>query len=114
MKYYELELDGETIKLRLTSSDSVELEKKTGTSILDLVDDYSMATITTFLKYMRRSEVPNFSEKDAYALYDKLIDNGYSMEEIMINVIFEGLCVSGFFKKDNLEELKKEINEDNK
>ena len=36
MKYYELELDGETIKLRLTSSDSVELEKKTGTSVLQI------------------------------------------------------------------------------
>ena len=30
MKYYEIELENETIKLRLTSSDCIEIEKKTG------------------------------------------------------------------------------------
>ena len=30
MKYYELELDGETVKFRLKSSDCLAIEKKTG------------------------------------------------------------------------------------
>lgn len=111
MKYFEVELNGEVIKLRLTSSDCVEIEKKTGKSILDIIDEYSITTIVMFLKYMRRSELPQFSDKDAYELYDKLIDNGYTMERIVFDVVYEALCVSGFFKKEKLVELKKEIQE---
>ena len=108
MKYYEFELEGETIKLRLTSNDCIEIETKTGTKLLDYIQDYSMQTIITLLMYMRRSSVPNFSIKDAGELYDKLIDSeDYgSMESIIYNVIFEGLVVSGFLKKEELEEIK--------
>lgn len=111
MKYFEIELNGEVIKLRLTSADSVEIEKKTGKSILDLIDEYSMTTVVMFLKYLRRSEKPNFSDKEAYELYDKFIDNEYTMESILFDVIYEALCVSGFFKKEKLAELKKELQE---
>ena len=108
MKYYEFELEGETIKLRLTSNDCIEIEKKTGVKLLDYIQDYSMQTIITLLMYMRRSSVPNFSIKDAGELYDKLIDSEEygSMENIIYNVIFEGLVVSGFLKKEDLEEIK--------
>lgn len=108
MKYYEFELNGETIKLRLTSNDCVEIEKKTGQKLLDYIQDYSMQTVLTLLMYMRRSSVPNFSMKDAGDLYDKLVDNEDfgSMEKILYDVIFEGLVVSGFLKKEELEELK--------
>lgn len=111
MKYFEKELNGEVIKLRLTSADSIEIEDKTKQSLLDLIEDYSMKTVVMFLKYLRRSEVPNFSEKDACALYDKFIDNGYTMDQIVFDVIYEALCVSGFFKKEKLAELKKQLEE---
>ena len=52
MKYFTLDLDGEEINFRLTSSDSVELEKKTGVKLLDYIQDYSMVTITNLLKYI--------------------------------------------------------------
>lgn len=108
MKYFEFELNGETIKLRLTSNDCVEIEKKTGQKLLDYMQDYSMQTVLTLLMYMRRSSVPNFSMKDAGDLYDKLIDNEEygSMEKVLYDVIFEGLVVSGFLKKEELEEIK--------
>ena len=108
MKYYEFELEGETIKLRLTSNDCMEIEKKTGVKLLDYIQDYSMQTIITLLMYMRRSSIPNYSIKDASILYDKLIDSEEygSMENIIYNVIFEGLVVSGFLKKEELEKIK--------
>jgi len=108
MKYYEFELNGETIKLRLTSNDCVEIEKKTGQKLLDYIQDYSMQTVLTLLMYMRRSTVPNFSMKDAGDLYDKLIDDEKygCMETVLYDVIFEGLVVSGFLKKEELEEIK--------
>ena len=108
MKYYEFELEGETIKLRLTSNDCIEIEKKTGNKLLDYIQDYSMQTIITLLMYMRRSSVPNFSQKDACDLYDKLINSEEygTMESIIYNIILEGLVVSGFLKKEELELIK--------
>lgn len=106
MKYYEIELNGETIKLRLTSSDSMTIEKKTGVKLLDFIQDYSITTIITLLMYMRRSSVPNFSEKDASELYDKFIDAGYTMKDIIYNVIFEALTVSGFLSQEELKDIK--------
>lgn len=53
MKYFEKELNGEVIKLRLTSADSIEIEDKTKQSLLDLIEDYSMKTVVMFLKYLR-------------------------------------------------------------
>lgn len=109
MKYHEFELNGEVIKLRLTSNDCIEIEKKTGEKLIDYMQDYSMQTIVTLLMYMRRSSVPNFSMKDAGELYDKLIDSEEygNMEAILYDVIFEGLVVSGFIKKEELQEIKK-------
>ena len=108
MKFYEFELDGKTIKLRLTSNDCIEIEKKTGQKLIDYIQDYSMQTILTLLMYMCRSSVPNFSIKDAGELYDKLIDSEEygSMENVLYDVIFEGLVVSGFLKKEELLEIK--------
>lgn len=114
MKYYEFELEGETIKLRLTSNDCIEIEKKTGTKLLDYIQDYSIQTLITLLMYMRRSSIANYSMKEASELYDKLIDSEEygNMESILYDVIFEGLVVSGFLKKEELEEIK--ANKENK
>lgn len=109
MKYYEIDLNGETIKFRLTTADAVTLESKTNTKMMDLVMDYSHTTIATMIRYLRRSEAENFSDKDAYALIDKLIDNGYTIERIVYDIIFEALVVSGFLTKEQLEEVKKEL-----
>lgn len=109
MKYYEIDLNGETIKFRLTTADAVTLESKTNTKMMDLVMDYSHTTIATMIRYLRRSEIDNFSDKDAYALIDKLIDNGYTIERIVYDIIFEALVVSGFLTKEQLSEVKAEL-----
>lgn len=106
MNFYEIELNGETIKFRLKSSDAIAIEKKTNKPILDFIQDSSMTSIITMLTYLRRGEATNFSEKEATELYDLLIDNGYTMEEIVFDIIFEALVVSGFLKKDQLKEIK--------
>lgn len=105
MNYFILDLNGEEIKLRLTSADSMEIEKKTGIKLLDFIQDYSITTITTLLRYMRKSEVPNFSMDDACKLYDKLVDNGYTLEDIIFKVIYEACVASGFLKREDLDEM---------
>lgn len=114
MKYYEIELNGETIKFRLTSSDSMMIEKKTGVKLLDYVQDYAITTVITLLMYMRRSSVPNFSEKDAMKLYDDLVDAGYTLKEILYDIIFEALAVSGFLSQEELKEIKGKVTDNSK
>lgn len=106
MKSYEVELNGETIKLRLRSVDICELEEKNKKSIIDLMKDVSQTTIIMFLMYMRRFEIPNYSKKEASELYDKFIDNDYTMQDVIFNVIYEGLVVSGVMTKGELTSLK--------
>lgn len=114
MNYYLLTLkdkegNEEEIKLRLKSADCIEIEKKTGKSLIELAKDYSMTNLAMLLKYMRRTEIPQFSDVQSYDLLDKIIDNGYTVDEILIEVIYGGLSVSGFLKKEDLDKMKEEI-----
>lgn len=111
MKFYELDLNGEIIKFRLSSADCLEIEEKYKCKMLDYIRDYSHTTILTLLRYLRKSSEPNFSIKNACELMDKLIDNGYTLEKVLYDVIYEALVVSGFLTKEELEETKKETTE---
>lgn len=106
MKYYELELNGRTVKFRLTSNDCMVIEKTTGKSIIEYIQNMSMTTIITLLKYMVRSSITNFSEKDATDLFNELIDNDYTIATIVNDIILEALAVSGFMSKEDLEKIK--------
>lgn len=106
MKFYELEVKGDLYKLRLTSNDCMVIEKFSGMSILDYIQNLSVTTIVTLLRYMVRSSVENFSEKDASKLYNDLIDEGYTIKSIIEDVIMEALSISGFMSKEELEEMK--------
>ena len=117
MKFYELELENETIELRMTTSNAKTLESKTGKSIFDLVSDMSVTNISKMLMYLLKGKKENVNEKEADELVDKLVDNGYTFERIMMEVIFEALVVSGFLSKEQLEEaktMKEEVKEQNK
>lgn len=106
MKYYEIELNDEVIKLRLTSNAVCEIEKKANKSILDIMKEVTQTNIVNLLMYMRRFELPNYSSKEANDLYDKFIDNGYTMQDVVFKVIYEGLVVSGVMTKEELQQLK--------
>jgi cysteinyl-tRNA synthetase len=117
MKFYELELENETIELRMTTTNAKALENKTGRSIFDLVSDMSVTNISKMLMYLMKGKKENVNEKEADELVDKLVDNGYTYERIMMEVIFEALVVSGFLSKEQLEEaktMKEEVKENNK
>ena len=117
MKYFELELENETIELRMTTTNAKTLESKTGKSIFDLVSDMSVTNISKMLMYLLKGKKENVNEKEADELVDKLVDNGYTFEKIMMEVIFEALVVSGFLSKEQLEEaktMKEEAQENNK
>lgn len=109
MNYFIYELDGEELKFRLTSADCLEIEEKYKTKLLDFLQDYSMTAIITMLRYMRKSDVPNFSRNDACNLYDKLINSGLSFEEILFKIIYPTAVVSGFLKQSDLDDMMEKI-----
>lgn len=111
MNFYELELKDRVIKLRLTSGKALEIEKKTGIKLLDYIQDYSMTTIITLLRYLMMYDKPNVSIEDASNVYDELIDSGRTIKEILYDVIYEGLVVSGFLTKGELDEMKNLVKE---
>lgn len=117
MKFYELELNNETIELRMTTTNAKALENKTGKGIFDLVQDMSVTNISKILMYLLKGKKENVSEKETDELVDKLVDNGYTYERIMMEIIFEALVVSGFLSQEQLEEattLKEEVKKSNK
>lgn len=120
MKYYELELKNfeengneliengtKTYRLRLTSSNAVALENVAHRSIIDIVGDVSITNIVKVLEYMGKDAEHNFGYKEASSLYDQLCYNGYTMEDVIVDVIYGCLVHSGFLKKEELEEIRK-------
>ena len=102
--------NGKEIKLRLTTGEELEIEQITKKSILEYVQEESMTMICTLIKYMVKEidgeEVRNFSLKNAAALVDELIDSGLTIKQILMDVVYETLVVSGFLEKEDWEEMK--------
>ena len=95
------------LHLRLSSSDSIEIENKEKKSITSYLQNESITMMVTLLRYLRKWEDKNFSFNQAQQLYDELIDSGMSMKRILTDVIYEALVVSGFLEKEEWEEMKK-------
>ena len=105
MQSFELVLGDETYHLRLTSANCMALEQVSKKGILDLVQDASITNIVRMLEYMCKTKENNFGQKDAQELYDKLVDYGYTLFDIMYKVIYEGMVISGFLTHAELEEM---------
>ena len=116
MNYYTFNYtnkEGEVkeLHLRLTSADAMEIENTKKMTIIQFLQEESMSMIITMLRYLRKWEDKNFSLNNAQSLYDDLIDSGMSMKNILLDVIYEALVVSGFLEKQMWEELKKSLQE---
>ena len=102
--------NGKELKLRLTSSECIEIENATKKSILNYIQEESMTMICTLLRYMIKEidgqPQTNFSYKNAQVLYDELVDSGLTLKQILMDVIYETLVVSGFLEKEEWEEMK--------
>lgn len=110
MKYTYLMSNGKELKLRLTSSECIEIENATKKSILNYIQEESMTMICTLLRYMIKEidgqPQTNFSYRNAQVLYDELVDSGLTLKQILMDVIYETLVVSGFLEKEEWEEMK--------
>jgi hypothetical protein len=64
--------------------------------------------MTTFLLYMRKADDPAFTLDRSYDLYDELIDAGYTLKTIFMDIIMECLVVSGFISREDLDQAQEE------
>ena len=101
--------EGETkeLRLRLTSADAIEIENTKKMSVASYLQQESITMIVTLLRSLRKWDDKNFSFNQAQALYDELIDSGMTMKQILVDIIYEALVVSGFLEKHEWEEMKK-------
>lgn len=106
--YKDSEGNEKEIGLRLTSMDCENIEKQYGCTLLEFVQQASVTSIVTMLQYMRKGAGEVFTKNGAYAFYDELVDNGYTMMDILDKVIWEGLVVSGVMSKEDLENIRAE------
>ena len=100
-KFYTFTAGGEEYKMRLTASAIMAIEKKLGKSLfaaLEGIQDNMMETITAIIWGAMQPLNANFPFEKATDLFDQYIDDGNSIEDLMleINSLFEA---SGFFKK---------------
>lgn len=100
-KFYTMTVNGEEYKMRLTASAIMQIEKKLGKPLfkaLETIQDNMVETITTIIWGAMQPLNAGFTMEKATALFDDYVDEGHSIEDLMleINALFE---TSGFFKK---------------
>jgi len=104
--YTNKEGEKKELRLRLTSGDAMEIENMAKKKITEYLQEESMSMVITILRYLIKWENKNFSLTNAQQLYDELIDSGMSMKNILTDIIYEALVVSGFLEKKDWEEMK--------
>lgn len=108
MKYFSFKFKEEEINLRLNSQDCETIEKTYNCTLLDYVQQGSVTSLVTLLQYMRAGAGERFTRNMAYGFYDELIDEGYTIEKILMEIIYETLVVSGVISKEDLETIKRQ------
>ena len=107
MKTFAFKIDETEYELRLKSSDAIKIESLYKVKLLDYIQDYSITTLVTLLRYMLKGGMnKEVTEKEAYEFYDKLVDNNYAIETILEEIILPACEASGLLTKSDLETVK--------
>ena len=104
MKYHTIEVNGKEYNFRLTADEMEQLEKRTGTKLLDYIGDYSVTTTINLLQKMwKKDDGTKATHEEAQELFEELADEGYGLKEVAQKIIWEGCVVSGLLTKSDLE-----------
>lgn len=114
MRYTEFKVGDKEYKLRLAAAEMVNIEKKIGGNVLEIfMSEDKIPTMEELLLTLHGSLVKfnhGINLVDTYAIYDDYVDSGGGFEEL-IEIIIDVFEVSGFFKKEQIEEGKKKLEE---
>lgn len=106
MKQHTIELNNKEFAFRFKSGQVAEFETRTKVKFLDYIQDYSINSVINILKLALKGAGQDFSRDEVEDFYDELIDNEWSLERIVMDIIYETAVISGFLKKTDLETMK--------
>ena len=107
MKSFTFELNGQEVSLRLTSQDSIKIEETYKVKLLDYIQDYSIKTIVSLLRYMRKGAGDkSFSQDDAEKFFDELVDEGWTVQTIIESIILPTCVASGLLAESDLQRIQ--------
>lgn len=102
--YKELMVKGKQYNLRLTTKNSIQLEKALGCSVIEWfskIDDTALPKLEDLmivLHYMLQSLNHGMTMDKTYELYDDMIEDGYDMYDLF-NIFIEVLSLAGYLPK---------------
>ena len=110
MLYTTITIGGIDYKARLTAKACVDLEKKLGTNPLNvfsqIATDGSIPPLGTLILILQASLVTyehGITIDKAYELYDKFIDDGNTLMDL-VPILMDIFKTSGFFKEEDTVE----------
>ncbi|MBP3487280.1 MAG: hypothetical protein J6K53_02685 [Roseburia sp.] len=109
----------EEVKLKLTTPQTLELEKKFRKNLITLMgDENNIPPLTTMLQIIHAAAVPwnhGIRLKNVMDLYEKYMEAGGTQMNLYVDVYLQIYMVSGFFSPTVAEEMSdtmKKIQED--
>lgn len=108
MRYFTFNFNNEDINMRLNSSSCEQIEKTYNCRLLDFVQQGSVTSLITLLQHMRIGAGENFTRNMANGFYDELVDNQYTIEKILMEIIYPTLVVSGVLSQEDFDSIKEE------
>lgn len=112
MRSFVYDLNGEELEFRLTSSDAIKIEETYKVKLLDFIQDYSIKTMVTLLRYMRKGATGRSqSQEEAEQLFDKLVDSGLALENILTEIIMPACEKSGLLTERDLQMIQEKKEE---
>jgi hypothetical protein len=104
MNYVEFQVENKTYKLRLSTRNTISLEKTLGCNPVAIFGSGdTIPTITTMVRILHASLQAyehGITLDDAYDIFDRWIDEGHLMTDFIL-IIIDIYKASGLIKKDN-------------
>ena len=112
MKYNTVTVNGKDYNFRLTVDDIESIERKLNVKILDYIQDYSVITIVHLLQKMWKHEDKHATSHDeASELFELLVDEGWALQDIAQNIIWQTCVVSGLLRQSDLNKALEKQNQ---
>lgn len=102
----------EEYKLKLKTSNIMELEKKYKCNLMDLIDGTPSLSVMLDITHRALTTYQHgIKEKEVMDIYDDYVEEGGSQTDFMINVFIPIYQVSGFFPKSVAENMQTKMEE---
>lgn len=116
LPYHVWTVGGKEYKLKLTAKEIMQVEQKfKGKSILDLISNGNgvpgLAIMLTIVQGSMVKYQSNIDSKTVMSIYDQYCQEGGSLMDLLTEVIFPTLSVSGFFSTKQSEKMMDKLEE---